>query len=428
MLILKMKRKPSNFLNIPKLMSYLNQKIFLALFLLFSVIGSLQAQYLAQIGLKDSVYSEVLKESRVFYVQFPEGFDPESDRKYPTAYLLDGEVFLPALSVTQKFYMGGFLPDMILIGVSNQENRTRDLTPSVVEPSYGPNGGAAQFLRFIGEELIPYVEENYPASDYRTLIGHSYGGLFSIYTLIHQPKFFENYLAIDPSLDWDDQLMLKEAKEVFSKESLEGKSLYISLSGQLHMQKSEMTLENVMQDDSDFTLFARSNILFSELCRTNPEESLDFDWEFFPKDLHGTVPLPSLRNGLISLFEWFQMERVELFNIPETPKEDLLELMNYRAKKLEAHFGYPEPPYPEDLLNMSGYMSMDRGHMEKAKMFFEQGIHYFSKKANMYDSMADYYEANNDLETTLEFVKKAYAISGSEYHKNRIGELQLKIK
>lgn len=117
-----------------------------------------------------------------------------------------------------------------------------------------------------------------------------------------------------------------------------------------------------------------------------------------------------------------------MFNIPETPKEDLLELMNYRAKKLEAHFGYPEPPYPEDLLNMSGYMSMDRGHKAKAKMFFEQGIHYFSKKANTYDSMADYYEVNDDPKSALEFVKKAYSISGSEYYKNRMEELTLKTK
>lgn len=407
---------------------FLNQKTLLCLTLLFSIIGEAKAQFLSQIGIKDSVYSEVLKESRVFYVQFPEEFDPGSDRKYPVAFILDGENLLPALSVTQRFYMGGFLPDMILIGVSNQENRTRDLTPSVVEPNYGPNGGADQFLRFVGEELIPYVEENYPASDYRTLIGHSYGGLFSIYTLIHQPELFTNYLAIDPSLDWDDQLMLKEAKEVFANGNFSGKSLYISLSGQLHMQKPEITIDNVMQDDSEFTLFARSNIAFSEFIRANSGEGLDFDWGFFPKDLHGTVPLPSLRNGMISLFGWFQMEKTELFNIPETPKEDLLELMNYRAEKLEAHFGYPEPPFPEDLITMSGYMSMDRGQMEKAKMFFEQGIHYFPKSANLYDSMADYYEANDDPKSALKFVKKAYEISGSDYHKNRIEELALKIK
>ncbi|PZX51968.1 hypothetical protein LV85_02117 [Algoriphagus chordae] len=389
------------------------------------MIGTAQAQFLAQIGLKDSIYSELLKETRVFYVQVPENFD--SNKKYPTAYILDGEILLSALSVTQSFYSGGFLPDMILIGISNHENRNRDLTPSVVEPSYAPNGGAAAFTEFLSSELIPYVEANYPVTTYKTLIGHSYGGLFAINTLLNQPDLFVNYLAIDPSLDWDDQLMLKQAKEVFESKSLNGKSLYISLNGQLHMQKPEMTLEDVMQDESEFTLFAKSNMAFAELCRANSQTNLDFDWEFFPKDLHGTIPLPSLRNGLISIFKWFQMERVELFNIPETPTEDLIELINYRAKKLEAHFGYEVAPYPEDLVNMSGYMSMDRGQMDKAKMFFEQGIHYFPNSANMYDSMADYYVANDDLESALTYVKKAFEISGSDYHKGRLEEIQLKI-
>lgn len=402
------------------------QKTLLCLAVLFSIIGEAKAQYLSQIGIKDSVYSEVLKESREFYIQFPEDFDPESDKKYPIAYILDGENLLPALSVTQRFYMGGFLPDMILIGISNHQNRTRDLTPSVVEPSYGPNGGAAQFLRFVGEELIPYVEENYPASDYRTLIGHSYGGLFSIYTLIHQPELFENYLAIDPSLDWDDQLMLKQAKEVFANGDFSCKSLYISLSGQLHRQKPEITIDNVMDDVSEFTLFARSNISFAEFCRANSETGLDFNWEFFPTDLHGTVTLPSLRNGMISLFDWFQMEKTELFNIPETPSSELLDILNYRAEKLRSHFGFQVAPFPEDLITMSGYMNM--GQMEKAKMFFEQGLKYFPKSANMYDSVADYFIAENDLNSALDYVKKAYSISGSEYHKGRIDELEMKIK
>jgi tetratricopeptide (TPR) repeat protein len=102
--------------------------------------------------------------------------------------------------------------------------------------------------------------------------------------------------------------------------------------------------------------------------------------------------------------------------------------MNYRAKKLESRFGYFVPPYPEDLMNVSGYMSMENGEMKRAKMFFEQGILYYPNSANMYDSMADYYEASEDVKSALEFVKKAYAISGSDYHKNRMEELVQKVK
>lgn len=68
-------------------------------------MDTVKAQYLTQIGLRDSVYSEILKESRQFFVQFPEGFDPQSDEQYPVAFILDGEILFPALAVTQRFYM-----------------------------------------------------------------------------------------------------------------------------------------------------------------------------------------------------------------------------------------------------------------------------------------------------------------------------------
>ena len=53
------------------------------------------------------------------------------------------------------------------------------------------------------------------------------------------------------------------------------------------------------------------------------------------------------------------------------------------------HFGYAEPPYPEELLNMSGYMNMDMDQPEKAKMYFELAIEYYPQSANAYDSMKE---------------------------------------
>ena len=83
--------------------------------------------------------------------------------------------------------------------------------------------GAADFSNFIEAGLIPYVENNYRATNYRTLIGHSYGGLFTIYTLLNHPYLFSNYLAIDPSLDWDDQKLIKEAQETLTNQDYHGK-------------------------------------------------------------------------------------------------------------------------------------------------------------------------------------------------------------
>lgn len=398
--------------------------------IVFQTFGTAQGnkQYLQKVGVEDSLYSKVLDESRTIYVQVPASYNPNSDKKYPVVYILDGEVFLPTVNDVQNYYSGGFTPEMVLVGISNSKNRMRDLTTSkiILEYSNEENGKAANFIEFIESELIPFIEQKYPVTNFRTLIGHSYGGLFTIYTLIHHPQLFSNYIAIDPSLDWDDQKLINESREILSSRNYKGKALFMSLSGNLHNQNKQVTIDNVMKDTSINTLFARSNITFSNLVKQNKNNELAFEWKFYPNDLHGTIPFPSILDGLISLFEWFQWENTDKFNSPDTPKEELSKMVKYREQKLQNHFGYSVPPYPEEILGMSGYMSLDREQPEKAKMFFDYLLQYYPNSANTYDSMADYYERNNDYKNALKFVTKAYELNPDDYYKQRIEELKEK--
>jgi predicted alpha/beta superfamily hydrolase len=399
--------------------------------LCFSQKSQAQSDYLINIGQKDSVQSVILAESREFYVDLPDSYVEGSDTKYPVVYILDGDVMLNALHTVHSFYNGGFMPEMILVGISNADNRTRDLTTSELSERRGQaydqeNGGAEKFTNFIETELIPYIENKYPVTSYRTLIGHSYGGLFTVNMLLKHTELFENYLAIDPSMDWDEQKLLQESKDILSQNSFAGKSLFVSLGGQLHMADTDITIDNVMKDTTEFTLFARSIIELSKIAETHKENGLNFYWEFYPNDLHGTIPLPSIMDGLIQIFTWFQMEDINKFNDPETPKEVLYEIIKRREVKLKSRFGYAVAPYPNFLLNMSGYMSMDMGKPEKALMYFQLNSEYFPNDANAYDSLADYYEAQNDNENALKNVTKAYDLSGSDYHKKRMEELKAK--
>jgi len=388
-------------------------------------------QFLQNVGALDSIYSKSLKEYRKFYVQVPANYNANRNEKYPVVFILDGEVLLPTVNNVQNFYSGGFTPEMVLVGISNDKNRLRDLTTSTITTNYGmpfnqENGKADSFSKFIEIELIPHIENKYPISNFRTLIGHSYGGLFAVYSLIHHPELFSNYIAIDPSLDWDSQKLLKEAQDILSSNDYNGKSLFMSLGGQLHWQDSNITIDNVMQDTSDFTIFPRSNIAFSDVVKQNNKNGLFFDWKFYPKDLHGTIAFPSIMDSLISVFQWYQMENTDKINSFDTPKEELFGIIKYREKKLQTHFGYSEPPYPEELLNMSGYMNMDMGQMEKAKMYFELTIKHYPQSVNAYDSMADYYEKKGDNINAIKFVAKAFELSNDDYYKQRIEALKKK--
>jgi predicted alpha/beta superfamily hydrolase len=380
----------------------------------------------------DSIFSKSMGENRDFWVKLPDNYNPNGREKYAVIYLLDGFSLKSKLEAVYDNYWGHYLPHMILVGVSNRTNRTRDLTTSQIQMRRGSamdsqTGGADNFTKFIEQELIPYIDSNYQTLAYRTLIGHSYAGLFTINMLVNHTHLFQNYIAIDPSLDWDDQKLLKQAKEKFKTEDYSGKSLFVSLAAeQLHMHNESITIDNIMSDTSEFSLFPRSIIDFSNFATTQDQNGLNFLWDVYPEDLHGTVPLPSMRDGLIFLFKWYQFKSPQKYNNPETPIEELVALLKEQEQINTEHFGVHTAPMIDELLNGYGYMNMQMGQPEKAFMFFEMNIEQNPKNASAYDSMAEYYESQNDKENTLKYLKKAFELSGADYYKNRINEVETK--
>lgn len=407
---------------------FLNIAIF-AYVLLWALNTFSQGQYLAQIGKIDSIYSNTLKEQRKFWVQLPENYN--KNKKYPVVYVLDGETHLPTVSIVQSYYSGGFTPEMILVGISNQNNRTRDLTISKITNRQGgafnfETGGAEKFTQFIKTELIPFIDKKYPTTNYRTLIGHSFGGLFTINTLLHHSEMFANYLAIDPSLDWDNQKLIKEAADILKEKKFKNKSLFISLGGQLHMQRNDVTLKNIMDDKSDYTLFGRSNLEFTKIANTNKNNELKKEWKFYKNDFHGTISFPSIRDGLISFFKWYEIRDTNKFNNPKTSTEDLLKIIKDQEERYLKHFGYFTPPFDEELLIMSGHMFLDMEQVDKSLTFFKLATEYYPSSANTFDALADYYVRQKDYKKALENVTKAYQISKSEFHLKRIEEFKSK--
>jgi tetratricopeptide (TPR) repeat protein len=80
----------------------------------------------------------------------------------------------------------------------------------------------------------------------------------------------------------------------------------------------------------------------------------------------------------------------------------------------------------DEMLNGYGYMNMQMGQPKKAFLFFEMNIKYNPTSANAYDSMAEYYESQNDKENALKYLNKAYELSGDDYYKERIEALNKK--
>jgi len=195
----------------------MKNQILLVLLAFFSLLN-ISAQEIS-IGKRDKLYSEILQQDREFSVYFPPSYNTSVNQKFPVLYILDGDYNFQ--------YVAGFLelqgaiseiiPEMILIAISGKGTNEyrKNCKPNIQGGE--DNGNAGEMVSFIEKELIPYVNKNYKAADYKILAGHSVGGLFVVHTALTHPDLFNNYIAISPSLYWSNNAINDVMKSTWGK-------------------------------------------------------------------------------------------------------------------------------------------------------------------------------------------------------------------
>ena len=238
------------------------------------------------IGQRLEIFSEILDETRPLIVGTPQRYEAGEER-YPVLYLLDGDAHFHHTTGTADYLARhGRMPEVIIVAIPNTD-RTRDLTPPSADESaeedFPTHGGADTFLRFISEELMPWVDRRYRTRQHSTLVGHSFGGLFAIHALVTRPEVFDAYIAISPSLQWDDQRLVMQAGTVFENTRELTADLY-------------MTVGNEGR-----ALLGGVRKLAGVLDEHAPR---GFRWAFrlMEDESHGSVPLRSTRQGLEAVF------------------------------------------------------------------------------------------------------------------------------
>ncbi len=76
-------------------------------------------------------------------------------------------------------------------------------------------------------DLIPYLDSKYPTAHSRIFSGHSLGGLAVVNTFFNHTNLFNAYIALDPSLWWDQQKWIKKYESEISKHDFKNKSLFV---------------------------------------------------------------------------------------------------------------------------------------------------------------------------------------------------------
>lgn len=268
----------------------------LVLFLLLPLM--MRGQEDICIGMKNRLFSSALQEEREYWIHLPDSYDGNAVQAYPVVYLLDGDAFfhsLVGISKTLASGKGRYLPPCIIVGVLNTD-RTRDFTPTAsaagrdgkIEAGSIPRGGGSElFGVFLTEELRDVIDSTYRTNGQNILIGHSYSGLFTLNTFLRHTERFDTYLAIDPSLWWDQGKLAGEADSLMNGKDFMGKSLYVGVASKKRTDRVDIHLDKV-------------NYFLTEVLPLG--ENLHFFCKSFPDENHGTVAIPGIYDGIKQLF------------------------------------------------------------------------------------------------------------------------------
>ena len=241
------------------------------------------------VGETFTIDSKILNETRRINVYLPPGYARSQDLRLPVLYMPDGglaEDFLHVAGLVQVSVGNETMRPFLLVGIENTQRR-RDLTgPTKVadDKKIAPIvGESAAFRRFIRDELMPQVKKRYRTTEETAIVGESLAGLFVVETFLLDPDLFDTYVAVDPSLWWNNQELVKGAAERLRARPKLAKTLYLT--------------------SSDEKQIAEDTKHLAEVLGKNAPPGVHWQYKPMPEEKHSTIFHPAALKAFREVFK-----------------------------------------------------------------------------------------------------------------------------
>jgi uncharacterized protein len=236
-----------------------------------------------------TIRSKVLGETRRINVYLPPGYKESPDSRVPVLYMPDGgmaEDFLHVAGLVQISVSNRTMRPFLLVGIENTQRR-RDMTgptQSAEDKKIAPQvGGSSSFRKFIRDELMPVIRNRYRTTSETAIVGESLAGLFVVETFLLEPDLFDSYIAIDPSLWWNNEKLVNGAAEQLRARPKLEKTLYLA--------------------SSDEKVIAAITQRFAGILTANAAPTVHWHYERMPEEKHSTIYQPAALKAFRKVFK-----------------------------------------------------------------------------------------------------------------------------
>lgn len=356
------------------------------LFLLCISIVKLQSQTLKTID------SQVLNKERELKIQLPRNYDPNATNVYPLILVLDGDyLFEPvAGNIDYQAYWED-IPDCIVVGVTQKENRKEDLKYDTKTSALTPD--AESFYNFLKDEVLTYIESNYKVSKFKMIIGHELSANFVNYFIINHPSTFRAYVSLSPDLAPN---MINELPEKLS-----------------HLQ--DETFYYLATADNDFRLLKNTITAYDLKLKTVTNTKLHYTFNNFEDTNHYSLVGMGIPKALNSIFTLYK---------PITRREYKEQLLTYEgspydylSKKYEdiAYFYGFEKKVVENDIRAVAAAAKKRDDLYALEQLAEMVKIQFPKSMIKSYYVGLYHERAGNLRKALIAYKSGLALEPSQY-------------
>jgi predicted alpha/beta superfamily hydrolase len=240
-----------------------------------------------------TVSSPRLNENREITIGLPASYDKNPNKKYPLLVLLDGDyLFDPFQGALNYGNYWEDLPEVIIVGISQNKNNERDNDCAIDEATGLPAESGEKFFEFISMGVIPYMQQKYRISPFKIIAGHDTTAGFMNFYLYKEDPLFNGYISLSPELAKDMETHIPERLAVINKPIF-----YYQSTADGDVKKMQSRIRDLDKG-----------------IKAAKKETLNYQFDDFKGATHYSLVLHSIPNSLYQFFASYQPISMNEFN------------------------------------------------------------------------------------------------------------------